>query len=80
MLEAIEPENCVPSVKSLDFGELPTQKVLYVLWDANVDVLMMKVEVQLQPLTQRGVLSVLSQVYDPSGMVQPFLSPARRFM
>ena len=69
------------SLKNLSLDEdLPNERALGVLWDVNEDKFRIKAEVQDKPLTRRGILSVTSSVYDPLGMVGPFILPAKKLI
>ena len=57
----------------LDYEELPSEKALGVLWAVESDSLGCHVSVPDKPVTRRGILSVVSSVYDPLGMVAPFV-------
>ena len=55
------------------YEELPSEKALGVLWAVESDLLGCHVSVPDKPVTRRGILSVVSSVYDPLGMVAPFV-------
>ena len=61
---------------SLD--KLPTDRALGMLWNTDTDCFKFDVKVGDKPKTKRGVLSILSTVYDPLGCVSPFVLQARR--
>ena len=62
------------AVKNGDLlGSLPKERVLGVLWNVENSTLGFKVNLKENPLTRRGVLSVLSSIYDPLGFGAPFL-------
>jgi len=66
--------------KNLLLDELPSKRVLGIRWCANSDVLGYEIAVQTKPLTRRGILSVVSAVYDPLGLVGPFILPAKHLL
>ena len=57
----------------LDYDELPVEKALGVLWAVESDSLGFQINVLDKPATRRGVLSIVSSVFDPIGMVAPFV-------
>ena len=57
----------------LDYEELPSEKDLGVLWAVESDSLGCHVSVPDKAFTRRGILSLVSSVYDPLGMVAPFV-------
>ena len=66
------------AVKNGDLqGSLPKERVLGVLWNVENSTLGFKVNLKENPLTRRGVLSVLSSIYDPLGFGAPFLKGNR---
>ena len=80
VLRCIPPENLASSVAGSCDRELPTQKALGVYWNAETDKLEVKVSIRGKPCTRRGLLSMIGQTYDPLGLLQPFLLPARRVL
>ena len=51
--------------------------MLGVCWDLDIDELFYKVGAMDKALTRRGLLSMLSSVYDPLGLSSPFILLAR---
>ena len=78
VLERISPEDLVGNDSLAD--ELPVHKTLGVFWGASTDQLKVRVNVKEKPCTRRGLLSMIGQTYDPLGILQPFLLPARRLL
>lgn len=56
---------------------LPTQRALGVVWDVQQDQLAVKVNVLERPATKRGLLSIVSSVYDPMGFISPITIRAK---
>jgi hypothetical protein len=53
-------------------------KVLGVLWDETTDELSVEVPNERAGVnTKRGVASVLGRVYDPTGLIMPFITPLK---
>ncbi|XP_042229944.1 uncharacterized protein LOC121873355 [Homarus americanus] len=48
-----------------------------VTWDLESDQFAVKTQVQRKPATKRGLLSVVSSVYDPLGFIAPFVIKAK---
>ena len=69
-------EMASPSVK-LDLDELPVERSLGLLWNTETDSFRFAVSSRHSALTKRGVLSQLSSVFDPFGVLAPFLLPAK---
>ena len=62
----------------LDHDNLPTERTLGVLWDAEVDAFVFSaLSVEIVPETRRGILSLVSSVFDPMGFVTPYLLCAK---
>ena len=55
-------------------------KTLGIIWDTEFDRLKIKVNIGPKPTTRRGILSVISQVFDPLGIVQPYTFPVKRLL
>ena len=61
-------------------GSLQTERALGIFWDAENDVIKFKIDLKDQPMTRRGMLSVISSIYDPLGLSCPFLMQGRRLL
>ena len=61
----------------LDYDNLPIDRALGVQWCQNSDSFQFKLELKNQPLTRRGILSMVSSVYDPLGFLAPFVLKAK---
>ena len=79
VLSSIPQKDLAPSV-DLDRDCLPAQKALSVYWNPSSDRLMVKVDVKQCPCTRRGLLSMIAQTYDPLGLIQPFILPAKQLL
>ena len=71
------PSESLASSAELGNGRLPPHKTLGVFWDAEMDTLNVHVNIKQKPHTRQGLLSMISQTYDPLGILQPFLLPAQ---
>jgi len=56
---------------------LPVERALGVQWRIPSDELGIKVKQKEKPLTRRGLLSIMSSVYDPFGFVSPVILLAK---
>ena len=68
------------SVKDLCFEEPSIERALGVLWNIGCDEFGFKIKVNDKPPTRRGILSIVSSVYDPLGFVSLFVLPAKILM
>ena len=68
------------SVKDLCLEQLTLERALGVKWDDRLDQFGFKIKMKNKPATRRGVLSVVSSVYDPLGFVAPFVLVAKIIM
>lgn len=66
-------------VKTLDLDRdtLPIERALGVQWCVESDFFNFKLELNKQLLTRRGILSMVSSVYDPLGFLAPFVLNAK---
>lgn len=60
----------------LDRDQLPVERALGLHWCVQTDVFKFKMALKEQPHTRRGILSVVSSVYDPLGFLAPQTLPA----
>jgi len=56
------------------------ERALGVKWDTEADKLTFSVTKNDKPFTRRGVLSLVCSLFDPLGLVSPFILPAKRIM
>ena len=82
VLLSIPEEERAKTVKDLDQIQdiLPVERALDVRWDVDTDQFCFKCIVKDKPPTKRGVLSIVSSVYDPLGFVSPFVLCAKRIL
>ena len=81
VLQAVPGEERATQLKSsnLELGaSLPVERALGVQWDAELDVLGLKTKVKDPVCTKRGVLATMSSVYDPLGLVGPYVLLAKK--
>ena len=60
-------------IVDLDVDQLPIERTLGVHWLVESDTFGFKILLSDKPPTRRGILSTISSLYDPLGMVPPFL-------
>ena len=79
VLKSIRDEDRRKNVsdEALIFGKLPENKALGVKWNISKDTLGVQTKIAENPSTRRGLLSVLSSIYDPLGLRGPFLLKGR---
>ena len=65
-----ESERAVKS-KDLDLDEAPVQRALGLKWVVNEDCFVFEPTHTGAPFTKRGVVSVVSLVFDPCGFLAP---------
>ena len=63
--------------QKLRLGTLPTEKAVAMHWDIKEDKLGFCINFKEKPSTKRGMLSMVSSIYDPLGLVSPFLLEGR---
>ncbi|XP_070562373.1 uncharacterized protein [Ptychodera flava] len=80
VLSSIPSEERAPSVMDLDLEDLPIDRALGVQWDVNEDTLHFRIGNETKKETRRGILSVVASVYDPLGLIAPFVLPAKRIL
>ena len=56
------------------------ERALGVKWDIESDKFTFSVIDKDKPATRRGILSVISSVFDPLGLICPFMLPAKRLL
>ena len=70
---SIRPESDrAVSARDLDFDHTLVERALGVQWHVNSDTFGFKIATKDKPPTRRGILSVISSIYDPLSFVAPF--------
>ena len=62
---------------NLELDRLPINRTLGLHWDAERDVFCFKTVSTNKPATKRGVLSTISTLFDPLGLLSPFVLPVK---
>lgn len=62
---------------NLDYDTLPVERALSVQWCVQSDAFKFRIAIQDQPLTRRGILSMVSSIYDPLGVLVPVVLKAK---
>ena len=80
VLDSIPAEDRAKEVKSLDLDSavLPVERALGVHWDTQEDRLGIRIKKREAVFTRRGLLRIVSSIYDPLGFVAPFVLQAKR--
>ena len=82
VLCAIPESERAPSVVNLNpCDALPSDRALGINWNVNEDKIKFVVKVADRPLTRRGILSIVSSIFDPlvDGWLRMGLLPPREF-
>ena len=80
VIESLPISERAVSVKDHLLDQLPIERALGVRWDVESDTFGFKITLKDRPSTRRGILSVVSSVYDPLGFAAPFILPAKRIL
>lgn len=69
-------------VRAVDLSQdvLPIERALGVLWCIESDSFKFRINIKEKPVTRRGILSIVSSIYDPLGFLAPFTLPAKTLM
>ena len=79
VLDAIPLGERSKELRDIDIEDdaLPAERTLGMEWDIEHDSFRFKISVKEKPATRRGMLSIISSVFDPLGFVAPFILPAK---
>ena len=82
VLEAMSAEDRSKDLKDLDLRRdvLPVQRSLGTYWCIESDTIGFRIELKDKPLTRRGILSTVSSVYDPLGIVAPVILVGKQLL
>lgn len=76
-MESISESERATSAKDLDFDHTPIKRALGVQWHVASDTFGFKIIIKDRPATRRGILSVVSSIYDPLLFIPPFILSAK---
>ena len=80
LLQNVPEEDRASSIVSLDLEGSSTERCLGITWDVRADSLQFSMRKPEKPPTRRGILSIVSSLYDPLGIVAPVVLPAKRIL
>ena len=82
LLLSIPEQILAQEIKDLDLNQdaLPNERALGVQWSIQSDAFVFKIHLQDKPLTRRGILSMVSSIYDPLGMLAPVILSAKQIL
>ncbi|CAC5421663.1 unnamed protein product [Mytilus coruscus] len=75
VMKAFPSDDLSKDLKNLDLCSdiLPTQQSLGITWDLHSDNFVFRVNNDIKPITQRGLLSSINSLFDPLGFVSPIV-------
>lgn len=70
------------SIKELDLDkdDLPMERVLGLHWCTEENKFTFRLSIKEHPYTRRGILSMVSSIYDPLGFLSPFTLPVKQLL
>ena len=77
VLESLPESERAPSAKNLDLSHPTQERALGVCWDVSTDKFGFSIQERDKPQTRRGILSIVSSIYDPLGFAAPFILLAK---
>ncbi|KAK7930431.1 hypothetical protein WMY93_006826 [Mugilogobius chulae] len=82
VLDSIPEARKAKGVKQWDLERefLPIERVLGVEWCIRSDTFKFKIVLKNRPLTRRGILSTVSSIFDPLGMLSPVVLKAKKLL
>ena len=80
VLAAIPEDQRAKGVKTLDLDkdQLPMERALGAQWNVEQDTFTFSIEPH--SVSRRGILSIVSSIYDPLGFLAPVILPARQIL
>jgi hypothetical protein len=80
VMESLPESERATSVKMLDFEKAKIERALGIQWNVTSDKFGFNITVKERPFTRRGILSIVSSIYDPLGFAAPFIFQAKLFL
>ena len=81
VIKSTPEEHCKKNIniKEPESGEVQKEGSLGVVWNIKTDTFEFKISLKDKPATKKGMLSELSSVCDPLGLVSPFIKVEELF-
>ena len=82
VLESIPKEQRASKVQDIDLmhEELPAERTLGIQWCIETDTFFFTADCKEKPTTRRTILSTVSSLYDPLGLLSPFVLVGKRIL
>ena len=82
VLASIPVEERAKELKQLDLDRehLPVERALGAQWNIEQDTFTFNMSLKSQPTTRRGILSMVSSIYDPLGFLSPVVLVAKKIL
>ena len=82
VLDAIPQSELTKYLKNIDFEteKLPVERALGMQWNVESDKFLYNINILDKPSTRRGMLSIISSIYDPLGFVSPLILRAKMLL
>ena len=82
VLQHVNEDDRQGSMKNVDLNvqNLPLQSAVGIQWCLESDTLLFRIQLQDKPLTRRGLLSTISSIFDPLGLVAPFMLLGKKLL
>ena len=82
VLKSVPVEKRAKDIQAMDLSkdQLPVERTLGIQWFVESDTFQFRVLLHDKPFTRRGILSSISSIFDPLGLVSPFLLRGKRIM
>ena len=77
ILRSLSTSDICPKIVDLDFNEVPIERALGIIWDTKSDLLKVKAVSKTFPCTRTELLSCVSSIFDPLGIVNSSVLEAK---
>ena len=73
ILKTLPPAERSPKFLNLDLNDIPIERALGIIWHPQEDILQIKAINKDSKLTKQELLSFISSLYDPIGIILPLM-------
>ena len=80
VLRSVPESERSSKLHNLSGDQLPVERTLGAYWDAEADAFSYKVEISVPGNTHRKILSQIFTIWDPRGLIIPFIIRAKTFL
>ena len=77
VLKSVTLKEPTPTSRLINGDTVKVERTLGLEWNSEIDCFVFPFKIPRKPVTRRGILSAVSSIFDPLGILSPLLLPAK---